>query len=113
TYESYRSHDWSLQSQRLFLYLDLMSDLPHEPSALPEQLREWLRRAVDAGASDLHLIVGYPPVLRLHGDLVELPEPPLQEAETHPLLCSLCPPEVLARLHAHKDADFSFALATN
>jgi twitching motility protein PilT len=71
-----------------------------------------LSHAVEAGASDLHLIVGYPPVLRLHGDLVEMSEAPLQESETHPLLCSLCPPEILPRLQAQKDADFSFALAT-
>ena len=44
---------------------------------VPEKLRQWLTRAVEAGASDLHLIAGYPPVLRLHGDFTELPEPVL------------------------------------
>ena len=45
--------------------------------AVPEKLRRWLEWAVQVGASDLHLIVGYPPVLRLNGDLTELPEPVL------------------------------------
>ena len=34
---------------------------------------------------------GYPPVLRLHGDLTELPEPPLAADEAEPLLLSVVP----------------------
>src|SRR5262245_23693996 len=90
-----------------------MTDRKHEAPPVPDKLQEWLRRAVDAGASDLHLIVGYPPVLRLHGDLTELSEPPLKGAETHQLLGALCPPEAFARLQAHKNVDLSFELAIN
>jgi twitching motility protein PilT len=88
-----------------------MNERDPEMTPVPEKLRAWLTRAVEAGASDLHLIAGYPPVLRLHGDLIELPEPPLQPEESRPLLWSLCPAEVRARLQTHKDADFSFGLA--
>ena len=88
-----------------------MNDRHHEASAVPEKLRGWLSRAVEAGASDLHLIVGYPPVLRLHGDLTELSEPPLTGEEAQRLLGSLCPAETLARLQALKSVDFSFSLA--
>jgi twitching motility protein PilT len=90
-----------------------MNDANFKPSAVPQQLRGWLGRAVDAGASDLHLIVGYPPVLRLHGELVELPEPALDALETPPLLCGLCSPDTLARLQAQKNVDFSFAATVN
>jgi twitching motility protein PilT len=39
-----------------------------------------LRRAVDLGASDVHLKLGQPPVIRIDGDLEPLPEwPPLGE----------------------------------
>src|SRR3954454_23906188 len=79
--------------------------------AVPERIRGWLWRAVESGASDLHLIVGYPPVLRLHGDLVEIPEPPLEGTEANALLSSLCPPEAVARLQTQKDVDFSFEMA--
>jgi twitching motility protein PilT len=82
-----------------------------EASAVPEGLRTWLGRAVEAGASDLHLIAGYPPVLRLHGDLIELPHPPLTAEETQALLFGLCPPDTRARLEARKNVDFSFELA--
>ncbi|HEY7730826.1 MAG TPA: PilT/PilU family type 4a pilus ATPase [Gaiellaceae bacterium] len=41
-----------------------------------------LRRAVDLGASDVHLKLGQPPVIRIDGDLEPLPEePPLAEAD--------------------------------
>ena len=88
-----------------------MNPMNPELSPIAEKLREWLNCAVEAGASDLHLIVGYPPVLRLHGDLVEMAEPVLEAAETEPLLHSLCAPEVLSRLHTLKDVDLSFELS--
>jgi twitching motility protein PilT len=89
-----------------------MNQNPVEISPVPDPLRTWLSRAVEAGASDLHLIVGYPPVLRLHGDLVELREPPLPEG-TRELLCSLCPADAVSRLQGDKNVDFSIALAVN
>jgi twitching motility protein PilT len=82
-----------------------------QPLPVPERLAAWLARAVAAGASDLHLLAGYPPVLRLHGDLTELPDPPLQGDQTQDLLTALCPPESLARLESNKNVDFSFMLA--
>jgi twitching motility protein PilT len=82
----------------------------HPTPPIPEKLRGWLTRAVETGASDLHLIVGYPPVLRLHGDLAELPEPPLTPEAADPVLRALCAPEVLTRLDAQKNVDFSFAV---
>jgi len=76
---------------------------------LADKLRRWLEWSVQAGASDLHLVVGHPPVIRLHGDLTPLPEEPLTEEEADPLLLSACPHDALQRLQAQKNADFSFA----
>jgi twitching motility protein PilT len=75
------------------------------------RLREWLNLAVESEASDLHLIVGYPPVMRLHGDLTELPEATLTAEETNALLRPLCSAEMFERLIARKNIDFSFDLA--
>jgi twitching motility protein PilT len=82
-------------------------------STVPDKVCAWLARAVQAGASDLHLLVGYPPVLRLHGDLSELPEQALSGDEAQALLTALCPPEALARLESNKNVDFSFSLPSN
>jgi twitching motility protein PilT len=81
-------------------------------ASIPNRLGEWLRRAVESGASDLHLNAGSPPMLRLHGDLTALAEPPLAGEETRALLEALCPHEIHARLEAQKNADFSFTFAT-
>src|SRR5262249_9761741 len=74
------------------------------------KLLAWLGVVVDAGASDLHLLAGHPPIMRLHGDLTELAEPPLDSAETDGLLRSLCPPDSVARLATETDFDFSVEL---
>jgi twitching motility protein PilT len=87
-----------------------MSDARHEGSSIPEQLREWLTHAVQAGASDLHVVVGHPPVMRLHGDLVQMSAPPLEADEVQSLLSSLCRTDALARLQSQKNVDFSFSL---
>ena len=83
----------------------MQSDLP----SVPARLRRWLELAVQGGASDLHLIAGYPPVLRLHGDLTELTEPALTAEEAEPLFAAICPPGAFERLETHKNVDFSFA----
>jgi twitching motility protein PilT len=87
-----------------------MSETSLDTGAVAEKLRGWLTRAVERGASDLHLIAGYPPVLRLHGDLIELKEPPLDGQEMQALLGSLCRPDSRLRLHEEKNVDLSFGL---
>ncbi len=78
---------------------------------IPDPLRGWLSLAAEGGASDLHLIVGHPPVLRLHGDLTALPDRPLAADALEPLLLTLCPPAAADRLASQRSADFSFDLA--
>jgi twitching motility protein PilT len=80
---------------------------------IPQKLREWLSHAVEAGASDLHLIAGNPPVLRLHGDLIEMPEPILSAAALQELLRSLCTADALARLQSERNVDFSLDLSAS
>ncbi|HMC90114.1 MAG TPA: PilT/PilU family type 4a pilus ATPase [Gemmataceae bacterium] len=87
-----------------------MAATSSQTSRVPAELRDWLNQAVITGASDLHLIAGYPPVVRLHGDLIEMPDPPLGGEQTHDFLRELCPPEVFARLQIQKNVDFSFEL---
>jgi len=80
----------------------------HDPPPLAEKLRRWLEWAVQSSASDLHVVVGHPPVIRIHGDLTALPEPAITEEEAEPLLLSACPHDALNRLQSQKNADFSF-----
>lgn len=87
-----------------------MNAMPLEPTPIPDKLCGWLSHALAAGASDLHIIAGYPPVLRLHGELTEIPEAAITPDETQALLGALCPPENLERLEKQKNIDFSFSL---
>ena len=94
----------------LFLHVFLMSGNDLRPR---DKVRDWLTRAIAAGASDLHVVAGYPPVLRLHGELVEIAEPILTAEETQQLVRGLCTADAFARLQTQKDLDFSFELDLN
>lgn len=76
----------------------------------PAPLDRWLAVLVAQGGSDLHLVVGHPPVQRLHGDLVELPEGVLTTAMVSELITQISPPEAARRLESEKDVDFSCLL---
>jgi twitching motility protein PilT len=78
---------------------------------IADKLRDWLGTAVRTGASDLHLIAGHPPILRLHGDLEALPDPPLGPDDADAMLAALCPPGQLQQLREEKDIDFSLELS--
>src|SRR5438094_4744633 len=79
-------------------------------SEIAERMRRWLAQIVEAGGSDLHLVAGHPPVQRLHGELLELKEPPLTADETVAVVRSICTPDALAALETQKDIDFSFVV---
>ena len=76
----------------------------------PDPLREWLAAAVQADASDLHVVAGYSPVLRIHGELESLDEDLLEGSVTRDLLTRLCPSPVLDRFLSDQNIDFSFEL---
>ncbi len=78
--------------------------------AMTPTLVGWLQSAVRAGASDLHLIAGYPPVLRLHGDLTELAQPPLDVDSVTASLEGLISSDAQDRFQLEKNLDFSFEL---
>jgi twitching motility protein PilT len=87
-----------------------MSESIREYPRVADKLRDWLTSAVRGSASDLHLIAGHPPVLRVHGELEELTDPAIDPAEGDAMLAALCPPGTLERLREHKDIDFSLEL---
>lgn len=75
----------------------------------PAQLRDWLSRAAEMGASDLHLVPSYPPVLRVHGVLEPLSDGPLSGDVTEMMFQAICPPELQSGFGKATDLDFSYA----
>ena len=76
-------------------------------------LAAWLTHAVSIGASDLHLVPGYRPTVRLHGDLQPLDAPELDAGTLHEALLTICPRPSQAALQARKNADFAVELELN
>ena len=69
-----------------------------------------LREAVERRASDLHLTVGVPPILRINGALVKTEQPALGVADTLRLLESIIPQERMALFNQNGEMDFSYAI---
>lgn len=72
------------------------------------QMSDLLDLVIEEGASDLHLGVGLPPVLRLHGRLQPIDTESLRPADTERLMKSFTPPEHQTRLADHGGTDFGF-----
>lgn len=75
------------------------------------EIKEILEEALKRGASDVHLMVGVYPTLRIDGNLIPLSKgvSPTQEV-IEKLVLSLCSPEQKELLLTNKEIDFSFAL---
>lgn len=77
-----------------------------DPSSL--DLLELLRIALDHEASDLHLVRGAPPSLRVDGRIQRLPGPPLRASDIESLVAPVLNERLARRLERARDVDFSF-----
>ncbi|MFO7936426.1 MAG: type IV pilus twitching motility protein PilT [Kiritimatiellia bacterium] len=66
-----------------------------------------LQATVNENASDLHIRVGVPPMLRIHGALTPLDIPALTEEDTEQLARSISQEDALEEIHAHGGTDFA------
>jgi len=75
-------------------------------------IKNLLQLTVDRNASDLHIIVGVPPTLRVDGTLDPVPnEPIITPDEISKVLSEILSTEQLERLHVNKELDFSLAFS--
>ena len=75
------------------------------------RIKNLMRSAVDAGASDLHIIAGHPPLLRIHTVLVAMEgEAVVAEDEAHALVKELVTEEQHQHFTRRRDLDFSASL---
>src|SRR5580700_6213064 len=68
----------------------------------------FLKLGVAQGCSDLHLAVGVPPMLRMHGDLMPIKFRELGEAELEGYITEVLTQNQLKHLRAGNDIDFSY-----
>jgi twitching motility protein PilT len=67
-----------------------------------------LDKTVSARASDLHLVVGMQPMLRVEGELVPVEAKPLTDEESQSLVFSLLTPEQKDLFLVNRELDFSY-----
>src|SRR5215208_2895243 len=68
-----------------------------------------LSACVKQGASDLHITVGQPPVLRLHGRMQKLKTKVLESADTQALMKSITPDRCQQEFQETGSTDFGFS----
>jgi len=69
-----------------------------------------LKEAIRCQASDLHITVGMPPVLRINGELTRLDYPKLSPAVTDSLFRQIAPLELANKLEQQGEVDFAYAI---
>lgn len=76
------------------------------------EIQQLLQLTVDRKASDLHLVAGVPPTIRVDGDLVKVPnESVLSKDDLERLVKSVLNSEQLERVTVNKEIDFSLSFS--
>src|SRR6059058_6071024 len=72
-------------------------------------MSDLLQLVVSEGASDLHVRVGTPPTIRVHGILHRVEGPPLTSEDTEELMRSITSEDHIQHVREQGGADFGFA----
>jgi twitching motility protein PilT len=75
------------------------------------EMADLLQFCVDEEASDLHIEVGAPPSIRLHGEITQLDLPPLTPEDTERLVKAIASESHLQQIQAEGTADFGFGFS--
>jgi twitching motility protein PilT len=71
-----------------------------------------LKLVVEKGASDMHIGVPSPPILRINGDLkVQTDLPPITNADTENILGFIATPEQIQSFKDEKEIDFAYSVS--
>ncbi len=74
------------------------------------QIDTYFRELKTSGASDLHMVVDFPPLLRLNGELQPVDHPVLTAASNREILFEILTPEQQAYLEKNRDFDMAYEL---
>lgn len=74
-------------------------------------IRDLFQLAIGKGASDLHLAVGSPPVIRVDGELVRTQFATLTPADTQALIYAILTPEQRELFTVQKELDFALSIS--
>jgi len=74
------------------------------------RIDEYFREMKDYGASDLHMVIGFPPLLRIRGELTPTNHPVLTDESNRDLLFELLTENQQSTLESHRDFDMAYEL---
>jgi len=78
--------------------------------AYPHTLDDLLIATVEKGASDLHLVVGGPPMMRHNGVLQPVVEEKISPADCQALLTAILTKDQVDLLNSNREIDFAYAM---
>lgn len=78
---------------------------------MPLDIQTLLKATVEAGASDLHISAGMPPMIRLRGEMVRSQAPAQSNEEARAMLNTLMNEPQRREFEAHHEIDFAFEIA--
>ncbi|MDO9265199.1 MAG: type IV pilus twitching motility protein PilT [Desulfosalsimonadaceae bacterium] len=73
-------------------------------------LDAYFKEMKERGASDLHMVIGFPPLKRLSGEMVALDHPTLTAASNKQILFEILNPDQQARFERNHDFDMAYEL---
>ena len=72
-------------------------------------IKTLMRRAMEREASDLHIVAGVPPSLRVDGEIVFIEGPPVTPEQSQELVYQLLTEEQKVRLQKERELEFSYS----
>jgi len=74
------------------------------------KLDAFFKLMFDTGASDLHIVSGQPPILRVHGDLERVKYDPLDDEHLRQMLYEIAPEQKIKTFEETGDVDFGYEI---
>jgi twitching motility protein PilT len=74
------------------------------------KLDAFFKLMFDTGASDLHIVSGQPPILRVHGELERIKYDPLDDENLRQMLYEIAPEQKIKTFEETGDVDFGYEI---
>jgi twitching motility protein PilT len=74
------------------------------------KLDAFFKLMFDTGASDLHIVAGQPPILRVHGELERIKYDPLDDEHLRQMLYEIAPEQKIKTYEETGDVDFGYEI---
>ncbi len=85
-------------------------DFLNQPSEYPVNLEQLLRLTVEKKGSDLHIVVGMPPCIRIDGDIVKQDYPPMKPADVENMLTPIMSEKNKRDLQENLELDLAYSV---